>query len=563
MIDILKDYVEGVQANANPTEFVGQGGTLRTLPLENSADLLADGKGEGSGAKRADGLPEIRETEFRRIKDCLNARASLETALRATQDRLIVATAKLHDYRRRSNRLEKELNSMTKTAGNARTELEEARAAADMWEKRGKEATGELYSQREAHMTEVKLLQRSLRTKLDDPRLRGRTDEATELAERLAKALLQRDETAKDNVKLKAQVIQVKDNIKGLQQELSMEQRHKKKVLAQTTMLRQRLALANTQDARGLAKHDERALDILKKRGKHKEDSEGGGTEGGGAAGSSLPPLVSASASGGSGTIKGPRKIPSDAAPAPLDPAYLAALAIREREEVRRVVFGYGWEESDEDFSNSLRATEQRLAAAASNAEGLHELIAEHEKQRQENLRQIADGRVVEEELRAALAQWREICESKESAVVRLAEIVRCLQDHRRSIVEALGVDEGTLAQLGLSEPEIDPPVESLALPGPDGTGGGDPQIHASTRPYDGTNRMDGAYRGPLSLFTGRQAESSDKSSNFRALYAEIQQLKTARDHHLQTAEGYQKVNLKLQVRLSVCVFQVTNWLLG
>ncbi|CEM09543.1 unnamed protein product [Vitrella brassicaformis CCMP3155] len=384
-----------------------------------------------------------RELEQQKLHESLKARLSLEHQLSETRDRLIVTDAKKQSFKKQAREYEAEIEKLRATVTSLQKDTEEARREAIEWHDRGEAAVNQMKEMRETHLQEVRLLQRGLRAKMEGDDQRNKTDREAQVLERLSKAAAQREESYKEKNRLQAQLDKAKSDCRLLLQERHALREKVKRLSEEVQHQKKRAALANTRDAQlynplsGSSRPGQQAAAA-------KSDSQQQRKS---------PSPVSPLSVSWSGSKKGRRSRGSNARNSETSPAALPDVAGALKRSAE--------EESDEEFEKQLQMVERRFEGLGDNARGLDEIVEQLQKEKHKLENARTEDRLALEEMSEALREWQYLCDQKEQLLIRLNEALgEATQEHKR-LVNALGLDESTIATL----PALQGPPAPLGEP--------------------------------------------------------------------------------------------------
>merc|ERR1719486_1553335 len=183
----------------------------------------------GSGMKRSFSTGGIefsseladRGVQDQRYQQVLQENSRLSRKLRAMQDTLSITTAKKEAFRAQAVRLEKEFKKGREQTDDLQKDLLESKRAADQYAKESSEAIKMMSEMRQAHLQEVRLLQRGLEARGNDEKFRNRVNEVADLVDKLGRAVVQRDEAQRDKGKAQAQMNKMITDLRALADECS------------------------------------------------------------------------------------------------------------------------------------------------------------------------------------------------------------------------------------------------------------------------------------------------------------------------------------------------------
>merc|ERR1719486_620263 len=194
----------------------------------------------GSGMKRSFSTGGIefsseladRGVQDQRYQQVLQENSRLSRKLRAMQDTLSITTAKKEAFRAQAVRLEKEFKKGREETADLQKDLLESKRAADQYAKESSEAIKMMSEMRQAHLQEVRLLQRGLEARGNDEKFRNRVNEVADLVDKLGRAVVQRDEAIRDKAKAQSQMNKMVIDLRSLADECSKLRRNNKSLEA-------------------------------------------------------------------------------------------------------------------------------------------------------------------------------------------------------------------------------------------------------------------------------------------------------------------------------------------
>lgn len=125
-------------------------------------------------------------------------------------------------------RLEKEFKSGRDQSDAIQKQLLEAKRDAESSSKESTEAVQMMNEMRNAHLQEVRLLQRGLQARGSDEKFRNRVNEVADLVDKLGRSVVQRDEAVRDKAKAQAQMNKMIVDLRALADECSKLRRTNK-----------------------------------------------------------------------------------------------------------------------------------------------------------------------------------------------------------------------------------------------------------------------------------------------------------------------------------------------
>lgn len=167
-----------------------------------------------------------------RFQSAIQESAKLARRLRAMQDQLSITTAKKEAFRAQAQRLEKEFKKGREQTDQLQKELLDARRDAGQYSKEAQDAVQMMTEMRNAHIKEVRLLQRGLANRSGESK--NRVNETADLIDKVGRAVVQRDEAARDRAQMQKQLTKTATDLKFVSDEC---QRLRKKNKALTDNL--------------------------------------------------------------------------------------------------------------------------------------------------------------------------------------------------------------------------------------------------------------------------------------------------------------------------------------
>merc|ERR1719486_1007161 len=194
----------------------------------------------GSGMKRSFSTGGIefsseladRGVQDQRYQQVLQENSRLSRKLRAMQDTLSITTAKKEAFRAQAVRLEKEFKKGREETADLQKDLLESKRAADQYAKESSEAIKMMSEMRQAHLQEVRLLQRGLEARGNDEKFRNRVNEVADLVDKLGRSVVQRDEAIRDKAKAQSQMNKMVIDLRSLADECSKLRRNNRSLEA-------------------------------------------------------------------------------------------------------------------------------------------------------------------------------------------------------------------------------------------------------------------------------------------------------------------------------------------
>jgi chromosome segregation ATPase len=169
-----------------------------------------------------------RGIQDQRYQQALQENSRLSRRLRAMQDQLSITTAKKDAFRAQATRLEKEFKKSREQMDDLQKDLLEAKRKAETHSTESTEAIKMMNEMRQAHLQEVRLLQRGLEARAGDEKFRNRVNEVADLVDKLGRAVVQRDESVRERQKAEAQSGKMIVDLRALADECSKLRRQNK-----------------------------------------------------------------------------------------------------------------------------------------------------------------------------------------------------------------------------------------------------------------------------------------------------------------------------------------------
>lgn len=152
-----------------------------------------------------------------RFQQAIQESAKLARRLRAMQDQLSITTAKKEAFKAQAQRLEKEFKKGREQSDQLQKELLESRREAGQYSKEAQEAVQMMTEMRNAHIKEVKLLQRGLANRSGESR--NKVNEVADLVDKVGRAVVQRDEATRDRLSMQRQLTKTATDLKFVSEE--------------------------------------------------------------------------------------------------------------------------------------------------------------------------------------------------------------------------------------------------------------------------------------------------------------------------------------------------------
>lgn len=154
-----------------------------------------------------------------KVEDVLRDNYNIRKKFISVKDQLAVSTAKKKSLKVAMTQLEKDNYELRDTIDTFRVEVQHARQDYEEMHHSGTEAVRSMNEMRDAHIKEVRLLQKGLLNRGVDAR--NKVNDMADVMERLGRAVLSRDELAKENQKLKSQLFSSRTECRSLHVDIS------------------------------------------------------------------------------------------------------------------------------------------------------------------------------------------------------------------------------------------------------------------------------------------------------------------------------------------------------
>lgn len=167
-----------------------------------------------------------------RYQQTLQDNAKLSRKVRTLQDRLAITSAKKEAFEAQAQRLEKEFRKGREQSDTLQRDLLDAKREAGQLTKEAQEAMQMMTEMRKAHIHEVRLLQRGLAARGNDEKSRNRVNEMADLVDKLGRAVVQRDESIRDKMKMQATLSKAQTDLRALSDDCGKLRKHNQKLQA-------------------------------------------------------------------------------------------------------------------------------------------------------------------------------------------------------------------------------------------------------------------------------------------------------------------------------------------
>jgi len=167
-----------------------------------------------------------------RYQQTLQDNAKLARKVRTLQDRLAITSAKKEAFEAQAQRLEKEFRKGREQSDTLQRDLLEAKREAGQLTNEAQEAMQMMTEMRKAHIHEVRLLQRGLAARGNDEKSRNRVNEMADLVDKLGRAVVQRDESIRDKMKMQATLSKAQTDVRAVSDDCGRLRKQNQKLQA-------------------------------------------------------------------------------------------------------------------------------------------------------------------------------------------------------------------------------------------------------------------------------------------------------------------------------------------
>jgi len=158
----------------------------------------------------------------------LQDNSKLSRKVRQLQDQLAITSAKKDAFMAQAQRLEREFKKGREQSDTLQKDLLDAKRDAGQLSKEASEAIGMMGEMRKAHIQEVRMLQRGLAARNNDPSMRNKVNDFADLVDKVGRAVIQRDEAMREKLKAQAQLSKSASDLRGVTEDhAKLRRQHK------------------------------------------------------------------------------------------------------------------------------------------------------------------------------------------------------------------------------------------------------------------------------------------------------------------------------------------------